>query len=150
MAYTPQWLRSLTTGNNNPDIDYFNVGANQMIKSGDFVQINATTGLLEVAASASTTIVGLANGDITTGATVTNENLPVVLAHGAVIRMNFSNAGTKKTFTQADLYTKAFDISDPVTVNPDDTTGGMMQVVAYDNDKLTVDVVVTAAAQYLK
>lgn len=150
MAITPQWLRSLFTGNNNPDVDYFNVGANQTIKSGDFVQINATTGLLEVAAAASTTVVGLANGDITTGATVTNENIPVVLVRGAVIRMNFSNGGTKKTFTQADLYTKSFDISNPTTVNPDDTTNGMMQVVAYDNDNLTVDVVVTAAAQYLK
>jgi len=150
MPITPQWLRSLFTGKNNPDVDYFNVAANQTIKAGDFVQINATSGLLEAAASASTTIVGLANGSITTGATVTDENIPVVLVKNAVVRMNFSNGGTKKTFTQADLYTKAFDISNPTTVNPDDTTNGMMQVVAYDNDKLTVDVVITSASQYLK
>lgn len=150
MAITPQWLRSLFTGTSNPDVDYFNVGANQTIKAGDFVQINATTGLLEAAVAASTTIVGLANGSITTGATVTTENIPVVLVRGAVVRMSFTNAGTKKTFTQADLYTKAFDLSNKTTINPDDTTGGMMQVVAYDNTKLTVDVVVTAAAQYLK
>lgn len=148
MAYTPQWLRSLFTGNNNPDIDYFSVGANQTIKTGDVVQINATTGLLEVAVAASTTIVGLANSDITTGATVTDENIPVVLVRGAVLRLNFSTAGAKKTFTQADLF-KAYELTDPITIDPN-TTGGMMQLVAYDNDKLTADVVVTTAAQYLK
>jgi hypothetical protein len=150
MAITPQWLRSLFTGKNNPDVDYFKVAANQTIKTGEFVQINAATGLLEVAAAGSTTIVGLANGPITTGAKVTTENIPVALVKSAVVRMNFSNAGTKKTFDQADLYTKAFDISNPTTVNPDSDTGGMMQVVAYNNEKLTVDVVITSAAQYLK
>jgi hypothetical protein len=147
----PQWVRSLFTGNNNPDVDYFNVAASQTIVTGDFVQINATTGLLEAAVAASTTIIGIANADITTGGSVTAaDNIPVVLAKNAVIRMNFTDAGTKKTFLQADLYTKAYDLSNKTTVNPDDTTGGMMQIVAFDNTKLTVDVVVLNANQYLK
>jgi len=147
----PQWVRSLFTGNNNPDVDYFNVAASQTIVTGDFVQINATSGLLEAAAAASTTIVGIANSDITTGGSVTDaDNIPVVLAKNSVIRMNFTDAGTKKTFTQADLYTKSYDLSNKTTVNPDDTTGGMMQIVAFDNTKLTVDVVVLNANQYLK
>ena len=147
----PQWVRSLFTGNNNPDVDYFNVAASQTIVTGDFVQINATSGLLEAAAAASTTIIGIANSDITTGGSVTDaDNIPVVLAKNSVIRMNFTDAGTKKTFTQADLYTKSYDLSNKTTVNPDDTTGGMMQIVAFDNTKLTVDVVVLNANQYLK
>ena len=146
----PQWVRSLFTGNNNPDVDYFNVAASQTIVTGDFVQINATSGLLEAAAAASTTIVGIANADITTSGSVTSaDNIPVVLAKNSVIRMNFTDAGTKKTFTQADLYTKSYDLSNKTTVNPDDTTGGMMQIVAFDNTKLTVDVVVLNANQYL-
>ncbi|OPG91335.1 hypothetical protein B2I21_35135 [Chryseobacterium mucoviscidosis] len=142
-----QFVKSLMNGNNNPDVDYFYVAASQTIKQGDIVQVDATTKLLEVAEAASTTIVGIANADITTAAGETNKQLPVVLVRDVIIRMAFTNAGTKKTFTQADKYVTKFDISNQTTVNPDDTTGGMMQVYAYDNEKLTVDVVVSQANQ---
>ena len=142
-----QFVKSLMNGNNNPDVDYFFVAASQSIKHGDLVQVDPTTKLLEVAEAASTTIVGIANGNITTAAGETNKKLPVVLVRDVIIRVNFSNAGTKKTFTQADKYVTKFDISNPTTVNPDDTTGGMMQVYDYDNTKLAVDVVVSRANQ---
>lgn len=142
-----QFVKSLMNGNNNPDVDYFYVAASQTIKVGDIVQVDPTTKLLEVAEAASTTIVGIANSDIITASGETDKTIPVVLVRDAVIRMAFTDAGTKKTFTQADKYVTKFDISNPTTVNPDDTTGGMMQVYGYDNDKLTVDVVVSRANQ---
>ncbi|KWX71617.1 hypothetical protein AMQ84_27230 [Paenibacillus riograndensis] len=149
MAIIPYVLRRIGTGNNNPDVEKFDVTGSESITTGDFVVV--ASGLLAKATSATTNeIVGLANFTLANGssATTTN-NYPVVLAKNVVIRMNFTNAGTKKTFTQADLYGSAYGISDAVTLNPDDTTGGFLQVVGYDNTKLTVDVVVTAAAQYL-
>jgi len=147
----PFVVKRIQGGNNNPDVEYFNVAASQTIVTGDLVQINASTRLLEVATAASTTIVGVANETITTGATVTAvDNIPVVLARGVVIRMNFTGAGTKKTFASTDLYSTLFDLSNKTTVNPDDVTGGMAQIIAYDNAKLTVDVVIASANQYLK
>lgn len=151
MAIIPTVVRRVQTGNNNPDVEYFNVAASQTIAVGDLVQINSTTGLLEVAVAASTTIVGLSNEAITTGATVAaTDNIPVVLAKNAIIRINFTTAGTKKTLLQADLFSKSFDLSNKTTINPDDVTGGMCQVVGFNNANATADVVILAANQYLK
>ncbi|MBY9081203.1 hypothetical protein KIH86_23940 [Paenibacillus sp. HN-1] len=149
MAIIPYVLRRIGSGDNNPDIETFDVTASASITAGNFVV--ATSGLLANAVAATTgTIVGLSNFTLANGGSATTtKNYPVVLAKNAVIRMNFTNAGTKKTFTAADLYGTQFGLSDAVTLNPDDTTGGFLQVVGYDNTKLTVDVVVASAAQYL-
>lgn len=142
MPITPQYLKNLYTGEDSPVVEWFNVGANQTIVYGDLVQINATTGLLEAATAASTTIVGMANGDITTGATVTSKDkIPVILARGSLFRLNYVGT-TKTSLTQADLYTVAFDLSSKTTINLDDTTGGMCLVFRYDNVKKTADVVI--------
>lgn len=149
MAITPFIVRRLGAGNNNPDIEYFDVDASQNIITGNFVVVAA--GLAQNAVAATTNeIVGLANGGYQNGATATTgKPLPAVLAKNSVIRMNFTDAGTKKTFTRADLYGATYGLSDAVTLNPDDTTGGFLQVVDFDNTNKTVDVVVAAAAQYL-
>ncbi|MNW59215.1 hypothetical protein D3C74_371220 [compost metagenome] len=149
MAITPYVVRRIGAGNNNPDIENFDVDASQTITTGNFVVV--ASGLLQPATSSTTgEIVGLANFALENGASATTtKDYPVVLAKNSVIRMNFTNAGTKKTFTTADLYGSAYGLSDATTLNPDDTTGGFLQVVGFDNTKLTVDVVVTAAAQYL-
>lgn len=149
MAITPYVVRRIGSGDNNPDVEYFDVAASQTILVGNFVVV--ASGLLQNSTSETTNeIVGLANGNVTTtGAATTTKEFPVVLAKNSVIRMNFMNAGTKTTFTTADLYGASYGLSNPTTLNPDDTTGGFLQVVAFDNEKLTVDVVVAAAAQYL-
>jgi hypothetical protein len=149
MAIVPYVLRRIGSGDNNPDVENFDVTASASIVTGNFVV--ATSGLLANAVSGTTgTIVGLANFTLANGGSATTtKNYPVVLAKGSVIRMNFTNAGTKKTFAVTDLYGTSFGLSDAVTLNPDDTTGGFLQVIGYDNTKLTVDVVVTNAAQYL-
>lgn len=149
MAITPFIVRRLGAGNNNPDIEYFDIDASQTIVAGNFVVVAA--GLAQNAAAGTTgEVVGLANGDFTNGATATTTRpLPAVLAKNSVIRMNFTDAGTKKTFTTADLYGALYGLSNATTLNPDDTTGGFLQVIDYNNTNKTVDVVVAAAAQYL-
>jgi len=74
--------------------------------------------------------------------------IPVTLARDAVIRINFAGT-TKTTLAQADLYKTKFDLSDQVTINLDDTTGGMCMVIGYDNTKQTADVVISTTGQVL-
>lgn len=146
----PKYIRSIVSGNNNPSIEWFPVDVSQTINEGDWVQIDSSSRKLEVATAASTTLVGIAAAAITTGGAVTDaDRIPVILARFAVIRMPFTAAGSKKTFAQTDLYSTKFDLSNKTTVDPDDTTGGMMQIVDYDNDALTVDVVCAGANQFL-
>ena len=149
MPIVPYVVRQIGQGDNNPNIENFDVTASQNIVTGNFV-VTASGTISNAAAATTGAIVGLANFDLANGASATTtKNYPVVLAKNSVIRMNFTNAGTKKTFTTADLYATKFGLADAVTLDPDKTTNGFLQVVGYDNTKLTVDVVVTAAAQYL-
>lgn len=130
-------------GRNQAVVKYFNVGANQTIKEGDALQIDAATGKVVVAVAASTTLIGTANKDITTGATVTaKDNIGVTLFKNSVFRFSYVGT-TKTTLDEVDLYTKKFDLSDKRTINLDDTTGGMCQVIAYDNTNKTADVVIS-------
>lgn len=133
-------------GRNQAVVKNFNVGASQTINEGDLVQIDSTTRKLVVAVAASTTIVGIANRSITTGSTVTaKDNIGVTLLKNAVIRIPYVGT-TKSTLAETDLYTTKFDLSDKTSINLDDTTGGMCQVLAYDNTKKTADVVISALA----
>lgn len=140
-------VRSVTNSDNVPTTVWIAVGANQTIEVGDLIQINGTSRKGEAAVAASTTIVGIANGPITTGGTVTNDDrIPVVLVRSQVVRIPFNTAGTKTTFADTDKYTTAYDLSNKNLVNPDDTTGGMCFVQEYDNDGATVDVIFAAAS----
>lgn len=149
MAVTPRYLKSRTQGENNPKVEWMLVAASQTINKGDLVQVNATTKLLEVAAAASTTIVGIADASITTGGSVTSADIiPVIWAYDAVLLVNYT-PGTKTSLTQADLYTVAFDLASKTSINLDDTTGGMWEVVAYDNTAATAEVVLKRANYFL-
>lgn len=130
-------------GRNQAVVINFNVDANQTISEGDPVEVNATTGKIRAASTGSTTLVGAANRAITTGATVTAaNNIGVTLFKNAVHR--FPYVGTTKTsLTEADLYTKKFDLSSK-SINLDTATGGQFIVKAYNNTNKTVDVVATS------
>ncbi|MNH83817.1 hypothetical protein D3C73_362210 [compost metagenome] len=130
-------------GRNQAVVKYFNVGASQTIKAGDAVQIDGTTGKLIAAVAGSTTLIGVANRDITTGGTVTSkDNIGVTLFKNSVFRFGYTGT-TKTSLSEADLYTVKFDLGNKTTINLDDTTGGMCQVIAYDNTKKTADVVIS-------
>lgn len=144
----PSIVRSYTTDTNVPIIiGGLLVADNQTIVAGDLVQINGTSRKVEAAAAASTTIIGIADNSITTTTATANDVISVTLARSQVVRIPFTNAGTKKTFAQTDLYTTAFDLLNKTTLAPDDTTGGMCYVQAYDNTNLTVDVIIGTANQ---
>lgn len=130
-------------GRNQAVVKYFNVGSSQTIKAGDALQIDPTSRKVVAAVAGSTTLIGTANKDITTGGTVTNkDNIGVTLFKNSVFRFPYVGT-TKTTLAEADLYNTKFDLNDSKSINLDDTTGGMCQVIAYDNTKKTADVVIS-------
>lgn len=144
-----RYLNSIFKADNEPRTAWFDVGANQTIAEGDLVA--ASSGLAVAAAAASTAIIGIAGAPITTGASPVAgvDRIPVTLVKDAVIRIDYTGS-TKTTLTAADKFTTLFDLGTKRTLNLDDTTGGMLQVIDYNNTNKTADVVVTAASQYLK
>jgi hypothetical protein len=103
--------------------------------------VNLESGLANAGAPADTYFVGISNQAQTIA--TAGDPLEVTLAlPDVVFRAPFTNAGTKKTFTNADIGT-AFDLlsTDNGVIDPDDTTGGAWIVVGFDNTLRTVDVV---------
>lgn len=143
----PSIVRSARNADNVPIIYHLAIDVSQTINVGDLIQIDATSRKGEVAIAASTTIVGIAQEAITTGGTVTaDDTIPVALVRGMVVRMPYATGGTKTSFADTDKYTTAYDLSNKTTLNPDDTTGGMCYIQAYDNTADTVDVIFADAS----
>lgn len=140
-----QIVRSAKNADNVPIIVWIAIGDSQTINPGDLIQINTGTRKGEAAVAASTTIVGIAKQAITTTTATAADVIPVVLVRREVVRMAVSQAGTKKTFADTDKYTTAYDLLDKKSIAPDDTTGGMCYVQAYDNTNNTVDVIFAEA-----
>lgn len=140
-----QIVRSAKNADNVPIVVTVGVADTQTIVAGDLLQINATSKLAEVAVAASTTIVGIANVSITTATAALTDVVSITLVKNEVVRMAVSQAGTKKTFATTDKYLTAYDLLNKTTIAPDDTTGGMCYVQAYDNTLNTVDVMFALA-----
>lgn len=140
-----QIVRSARGANQDAPIVSLTIDASQTIELGDLIQLDATSRLGEAAVAATTTLVGIAQQAVTTGAGETAD-IPVALIRGMVIRLAVSQAGTKKTFATTDKYTTAYDLLNKTTVAPDDTTGGMCYVQDFDNTAHTVDVIIADAA----
>ncbi len=133
-------VRSATTDNNVPlVVGALLVGDSQTIAIGDLLEMSS--GKVIVAAAASTSIFGIANEAITTTTATAADVISATLVKGQVVRMDVDQTGTKKTFAQADCYTTAYDLKTKTSINPDDTTGGMCYVQAFDNTAHTVDVI---------
>lgn len=139
----PSIVRNARGANQDAPIYWLAIDVSQTINVGDLIQIDSTSRKGEVAVAASTTLVGIAQEAITTGASVTSDDqIPIALIRGMVIRLPFGTGGTKTSFADTDKYTTAYDISNKTTLNPDDTTGGMCYVQDYNNTAATVDVIV--------
>ena len=139
-----RYLRSISGYNDAVNVKW-RVDVSQTIAEGDLVQIDATSRYLRVAAAASTTLVGIAVEAITTTGTVTAADaIKVIPLTGIVVRMKYTGS-SKTTLADTDLLTTIFDITNPTTINLDDTTGGMCSVVGYNNTNATADIVFAAA-----
>lgn len=117
-----------------------NIKTSAAVKDGDIVAI--TSGLITAMTAADTGIVGIANGDTASGgiAQVT------LLSPMSVIRVPYVGT-TKTTLADADKWGTAFDWDDTnKKLNLDDTTGGMLKVVNYNNTAKTADVTIGASA----
>jgi hypothetical protein len=140
-----RFVRSII-GYNDPIAVPWRVAVSQTIKAGDLVQINATSRYLEAVGNGSTTIVGIAQQDITTGATVTaKDQISVLPVTDVVIRVGYTGS-TKTSLADTDLVTTLFDLASSTALNLDDTTGGMCSVVDYDNVRKTADIIIADAA----
>lgn len=134
-------VRSVTNADNVPTVVWLPVSASQTISLGDLVQIDATSRKLVAAVAGSTTIAGISQQDITTGATVTDDDIiPVVLVRNQVVKMDFDTSGSKKTIADTDKFTTAFDLKDKGSIDPN-AASGMCFVQDYNNDDATVDVI---------
>jgi hypothetical protein len=125
----------------------FKVAANQDIKYGNLVKLNASGKVVEAAAAA-TNILGVALEDKATGASPTDADTLNVLVPVSFTVFEADYAGSTKTsLTDADIGV-VFDIvvgSDgDHKVNLDDTTGGMCKVVAFDNARKVAYVIITS------
>lgn len=140
-----QIVRSSKNSDNIPIVVQLLVDDNQTIAVGDLLEISSSARKLEVAVAASTTIVGIANQAVTTTTATAADVCSVTLVRGEVVRAAVSQAGTKKTFAQTDAYTTAYDLLNKTTIAPDDTTGGMCYVQAWDNTAHTVDFIIAVA-----
>lgn len=139
-------VRSTTNADNVPTVTWLAIDVSQTIDAGDLIQIDATSRKGELAVAASTTIVGIALKAITTGGTVTAaDQIPIALVKNQVVRIPYITTGTKTSFADTDKYTTAYDLENENAIDPDDTTGGMCYVQAYDNTADTVDVIFAAA-----
>lgn len=122
------------------------VGASQTIVKGDLIKVDGTNGKAIKAGAASTLIIGIANADVTTGATPT-ESLEVLLIDEFTV-LKAAVAGTTKTsVVVADCFGKAkFDIKDTSQeVNLDDTTGGFVIPITASSSGY-VEAVISSAA----
>jgi hypothetical protein len=144
MARKVQYLKSLD--NTQANLVSLQINANQTIVDGDLIVISSGKG--SKAGAAASAIFGIAKGAITTGGTVTADDaIPVMpINEKSVLRMGYSGS-TNTSVDASEMYTTAYDITDTTQkVNLDDTTGGMMLIVGYDNTAKTVDVVVKKSA----
>lgn len=141
-----RFIRSII-GYNDPIAVPWRVAASQTITAGDLVELDATSRYLKSAIAASTTLAGVAQSSITTGATVTvADTISVLPLTEVVVRLDVDQSGAKKTFADTDLALTKYALKTPTSIDPNVTAGGMCQVVDYDNTKKTVDVVFAAAA----
>jgi len=103
--------------------------------------VNMESGLANVGAPADTAFAGICNQTITVGSGGAGTLIEVIMALDDVeFIADFTDAGTKKTFTNADLLGTLFDLNatDPTVIDPDDTTGGAWAITGFINSKKKV------------
>lgn len=141
-----QIVRNARGSNNDIVIRTLLIADSQTVAIGDLLQVASASGKLEVAVAASTSIVGIALEAITTTTATATDVIPVALVRGQVVRMDVFQGGAKDNFAQADFYLTAYDLENKTSVDPNDTTNGMLYVQANDQTLNTADVIFDDAA----
>jgi len=141
-----QIVRNARGSNNDVVVRTLLIADSQTVAIGDLLQVASASGRMELAVAASTSIVGIALEAITTTTATATDVIPVALVRGQVVRMDVYQGGAKDTFDQADFYLTAYDLEDEVSIDPNDTTSGMLFVQANDQTLNTADVIFDNAA----
>lgn len=118
------------------------VGASQSIKAGDILVKSGQYVVKAASGPSANTIAGVAVEDITTDGTVNGDELiKVDINPNMTYTMNYTGS-TKTSVDNKDLG-KQFDLgSDAQTINLDDTTGGFLECIGYNNDEKTMNVII--------
>ena len=110
------------------------------VAKGSLCVITSNTAVKSAAAPTAATVFGIALATVAATAVGSFE-----LVSNRIITAKYTGS-SKTSLTDADL-TKVFDLTDDLTVNLDDTTGGCCFCVGYDNVAKTMDFLVTEAAK---
>lgn len=116
------------------------VNASQTILKGSIIVKATNKASVAAAAATAGTVWGVSNVDKSTGTTVTAAD--VILADlnpNSIYTIPYVGT-TKTSVTAADVGT-LFDITNAYTVDLDDTTGGFLECIGFDNANKTMDVV---------
>jgi hypothetical protein len=108
------------------------------VTKGDLVAVSS--GKIVKAAAQATAALGIALESASE-----NDYALVDVAGGRIITAEFTGSG-KTSLADTDLGT-VFDLSDENTVNLDDTSGGICLCVGYNNEKGTIDFILTEASR---
>lgn len=119
------------------------VNINQTIYKGSIVVKTTNKASAAGDAAATGTVWGVSVEDIVTTGTVTAADTILIDTNPASIYdMPFFSTGTKTSFMDSDIGTM-FDLKgDAYTLDPDDTTGGFLEVSDHNNARLTVAVLI--------
>ena len=127
-------------------VQHRQVAANQTITKGDFLVYSGGKVAKAGVAFDASIFAGVAEGAITTGAQVTAaQTIPVNITPKAVYEVSYT-AGSKTSLAQTDCFGTRFDI-DATTqlLLLDDTTGGSLVVLDFNNTADTAHVMVAKA-----
>lgn len=116
---------------------YKNIKTSATVTAGQLLVV--ASGVVAPAGAAATGVIGLAMADAASGAEVQ----VLLLNNKSVIRVPYT-AGTKTSLVAADRFVTSFDIDSNQKMLLDDTTGGILKVVEYNNTAKTADVVVSS------
>jgi hypothetical protein len=110
------------------------VNDNQTLVKGHLLIISSSKASKSGAAPTADTVLGVAEESITTTTATNADQIRYIPAHADVVyRVQYLTSGTKTSFTDADLGT-AYDINATShKLDPDDTLGGFLELVGYNN-----------------
>lgn len=119
-------------GTNPKKIINWIVGSSTAVVKGELLY--DSSGAVAVAASSGTVATNILGVALENAAKSTKCSIESI--NGAIMEIDYKSGTTKTTFTDADLGT-AYDVyvsSNNFYINLDDTTGGCLVLIGYDND----------------
>jgi hypothetical protein len=149
MAVAPFQFAKRDAGSGVAPVEEIRVNDTQTLVPGYLLIMSTKKASKSGAAPAADTVLGVAvNSVTTTTATDADKIRYIPVQPDMVWRVQYLTSGTKTSFTDADLHT-TYDINATShKLDPDDTTGGFLELVGYNNTDNVAFVRISAAKLY--